>query len=309
MEIKNIFKNRNRKIENGAKVQNTLSNSEYRYERIKNLIKDADAIIVGAGAGLSTAAGLEYGGERFESNFKEFINKYGMTDMYSAAFYPFKTQEEKWSYWSNHILMNRYEFKENGTYKNLKDLIKDKDYFVLTTNGDHLFYKAGFDSNRIFATQGDYGLLQCAKACHDKLYDNEHIVYEMIEKQKDLKIPSELIPKCPVCGGDMEVNLRKDNYFIQDENWDIEYKNYENFLSKHKEDKVLFIELGVGMNTPVIIKYPFWRMTNSWPNATYICINKGAAYVPNEIKDKSICIDEDIKVVMEEMSEVKKGEE
>lgn len=292
-----MFNRGNRKIENDVKVNSTTSGGD-NYERIKELIKDADAVIIGAGAGLSTSAGLQYGGERFESNFKEHINKYGLTDMYSSAFYPFKTQEEKWSYWSKHISINRYEFKENGVYRNLKEIVKDKEYFVLTTNGDHLFYRSGFDSNRIFATQGDYGLLQCAKACHYKLYDNEDIVYEMIEKQKDFKIPSELIPKCPVCGGDMEVNLRKDNYFIQDENWNVAFENYENFVSKHKKDKVVFIELGVGMNTPSIIKYPFWQMTNSWPNATYVTINKGQAYAPNEIKDKSICVDDDIKLAI-----------
>ncbi|WP_461206641.1 SIR2 family NAD-dependent protein deacylase [Clostridium sp. DL1XJH146] len=301
--MKNVFQKKDKRIDEDINIENTISNSGDKYERIKNLIKEADAVVIGAGAGFSTAAGLEYSGDRFTDNFKKFIDKYGMTDMYSAAFYPFNTQEEKWGYWSKHILMNRYQFKENGVYKKFKELVADKEYFVLTTNVDHLFYKAGFDESRIFATQGDYGLFQCSKACHNKLYSNEDIVYEMIEKEKDCRIPSELVPKCPVCGENMAVNVRADDSFVQDENWDKALDNYKKFLSNHKKEKVVFIELGVGMNTPVIIKYPFWQMTNLWEGASFVCINKGMAYAPDEIMPKSICVDAEISIAINKILE------
>lgn len=263
-------------------------------ERILKLLEEADAIVIGAGAGLSTAAGLAYSGDRFERNFKDYINHYGMTDMYSAGFYPFETQEEKWGYWSKHIYHNRYEFGPSELYKSILEVVKDKEYFVITTNVDHQFYLAGFNEERVFPTQGDYGLFQCSKPCHDGLYSNEEMVKLMIDVQKDLKIPSELIPKCPKCGENMTMNLRADETFVQGDKWDEDHKKYEKFIVEHQNKNIVFLELGVGMNTPGIIKYPFWRFTNQLPNATYICLNKGEAYVPQEIKDKSISLNIDI---------------
>ena len=266
--------------------------------RLKEEIKTADAIVIGAGAGLSTSAGLTYSGERFEKNFADFHEKYGITDMYSGGFYPYKTLEEYWAWWSRHIYVNRYDISAGKPYTELLKIVKDKDYFVLTTNVDHQFQLAGFDKRRLFYTQGDYGLWQCSKACHNKTYDNEMPVREMVAKQKDMKIPAELIPECPVCGAPMTMNLRCDNSFVQDEGWYAAAERYEDFIRCHKGLHILFLELGVGMNTPVIIKYPFWQMTAKNPKAVYACVNRGEAYCPQEIVNQAICINDDIEAVL-----------
>lgn len=263
-----------------------------------DILNQADAIVIGAGAGLSTAAGLTYGGTRFRDNFQDFIEHYGMKDMYSAGFYPFPTQEEKWAYWSRHIYLNRYAVPALEVYRNLYELVKGKNYFVLTTNVDHQFWKAGFQTERIFAVQGDYGLFQCKKACHDNLYDNESQILRMVAEQRDRKIPTHLVPKCPVCGGEMEVNLRRDDSFVEDEAWRRASGRYTEFLQNNREGRLVFLELGVGMNTPGIIKYPFWKMTFLWEQTTYLCINKGEAWAPEEIREKSLTIDGDIAEVL-----------
>lgn len=271
-------------------------------EQQKNLIREtetADCIVIGAGAGLSTAAGFTYSGERFEKHFSDFEAKYGFHDMYSGGFFPFESPEETWAYWSRFIWCNRYSDLDNGTYKSLYELVKDKDYFVITTNVDHQFQKAGFDKKRLFYTQGDYGLFQCSEPCHNKTYDNEAAVKDMLEFQQDMKIPSELVPKCPVCGKPMAMNLRADNTFVEDEGWHRAAERYNKFLSDHDGQHVLFLELGVGYNTPGIIKYPFWRMTARNPKAVYACLNFGDAYAPGEIKSRSICINGDISFIRE----------
>lgn len=269
--------------------------------QLKEKIYDADAIMIGAGAGLSTAAGLEYSGKRFEENFSEYIRAYGLTDMYSSAFYPFDTPEERWSYWSKHIYMNRFAFGKSKVYQQLLQLVKTKDYFVLTTNADHQFFINGFDEERIFATQGDYGKLQCGIPCHDRLYDSEAYVMKMRAADKDLKIPTELIPNCPKCGGPLVSHLRIDDTFVENEVWNEANQRYAQFLKKHWQSKILFIELGVGMNTPGIIKYNFWRLTYQMKNGFYTCINKGESYTPKEISHKSMCIDGDIGLCFEKI--------
>lgn len=278
----------------------TASTKEYSnsIHRVKELLQEADAVIIGAGAGLSTSAGFTYTGKRLEDNFSDFIKKYGFRDMYSGGFYPFESLEEHWAYWSRYIYINRYMDVDNGTYKHLFDLVKDKDYFVLTTNVDHQFQKAGFDKRRLFYTQGDYGLFQCSEPCHDVTYDNEEIIRDMVTQQTGMKIPTELIPHCPKCGKPMSMNLRADNTFVQDEGWYKASERYSDFIRRHRGLRVLFLELGVGMNTPSIIKYPFWRMAYDNPNAYYICINYGEAFVPSEISKKSLCIQGDIKDVL-----------
>ncbi|MGG7142162.1 SIR2 family NAD-dependent protein deacylase [Clostridium nigeriense] len=278
--------------------------SNIKLNKIAEYIQNADAIVIGAGAGLSASAGLLYSGKRFTDNFSEFIDKYGMQDMYSSGFYPFETEEEKWAYWSKHIYLNRYEFPVGEVYKDLLEIVSGKKYFIITTNVDHQFYKAGFSKERVFATQGDYGLLQCAHGCHKKLYDNEALVYKMVEKQKDCRIPSELVPKCPVCGEEMEVNLRCDEYFVEDEEWDNSLANYERFIEENQNKNIVFIELGVGMNTPAIIKYQFWRMTNKLKDAKYICINLNEAYAPGAIMNKSICIESDISEAVNDLKKL-----
>ena len=256
-------------------------------------IQEADAIVIGAGAGLSTAAGYEYAGERFNRYFSDFEEKYGIHDMYSGGFYPYDTLEEYWAWWSRQVYYNRY-VDHLDLYQKLFQLVKDKDYFVLTTNVDHCFQRSGFDKERLFYMQGDYGLWQCSEPCHQKTYDNEEQVKAMGKKQKDLKIPSDLVPYCPVCQKPMTMNLRCDNTFVQDEGWYKAKNRYDNFINKHKNSKVVYLEIGVGANTPVWIKYPFWKMTMNNPKATYVCINYGEAIAPDEIKEQSISIDDDI---------------
>ncbi|KLU73378.1 MAG: hypothetical protein RHS_0782 [Robinsoniella sp. RHS] len=270
-------------------------------DKLRSALAQADTVIIGAGAGLSTSAGFVYTGERFQENFHGFAEKYHFNDMYSGGFYPYDTLEEHWAYWSRYIWINRYTQAPKPVYDQLFDLVKDKDYFVLTTNVDHQFQKAGFDKKRLFYTQGDYGLFQCSEPCCQKTYDNEEIVRQMVEQQRDMRVPTELIPHCPVCGKPMSMNLRADNTFAQDEGWHKAAERYSEFLRRHENTKVLFLELGTGMNTPSIVKFSFWRMTNQWSNATYACINMGEAYAPDEIKAKSICINEDIGSVLKQI--------
>lgn len=272
-------------------------------KKLKEKIETADAIVIGAGAGLSNSAGLTYCGERFERYFADFHQKYGITDIYSGGFYPYETLEEYWAWWSRHIYVNRYDVTAGKPYIKLLELIKDKDYFVLTTNVDHQFQLTGFDKKRLFYTQGDYGLWQCGKACHNKTYDNEAAVREMVAKQTDMQIPTELIPKCPVCGMPMTMNLRCDESFIQDDGWYAASERYHDFIRRHEGLPVLFLELGVGLNTPAIIKYPFWQMTAKNTKAIYACINQGEAYCPQEIINRTICINEDIEAVLYALSE------
>ncbi len=285
-----------------SKIQTTKSteNISDNIEKLKEKIRTADAVVIGAGAGLSTAAGFTYSGERFEKYFSDFQKKYGFKDMYSGGFYPYQTPEEHWAYWSRYIFVNRYMDPPSDLYNKLYEAIKDKDYFVITTNVDHCFQKAGFDKKRLFYTQGDYGLFQCSEPCCQETFDNEAAVLEMLNRQKDMKIPTELLPVCPHCGKPLTMNLRSDDKFVEDEGWHRAAERYQNFLRTRENEKILFLELGVGYNTPVIIKYPFWQMTAKNPNATYACVNKGQAVCPIEIRHKSICINDDILNVINE---------
>ena len=268
---------------------------------LRSTIETADAVVVGAGAGLSTAAGLTYSGERFERLFPDFIEKYGIRDMYSGGFFPFPTPEEQWAWWSRHIWCNRYERAPKDTYGKLLRALDGKDFFVITTNVDHQFQLAGFPKERLFYTQGDYGLWQCSEPCHNATYDNYETVKRMVEEQRDMRVPAELVPHCPVCGKPMAMNLRADDTFVEDAGWHAAAGRYRDFLEEHQEGKVLYLELGVGGNTPVIIKYPFWRRTYANPDATYVCVNYGEAYTHPDIRDRSILIDDDIDRVLEDL--------
>ena len=272
-------------------------------ERLKAALQDCDAVVIGAGSGLSTAAGFTYTGERFEQHFSDFAQKYGIRDMYSGGFYPFATPEEHWAYWSRYIYINRYQDAPKPVYENLFKLVQDKDYFAITTNVDHCFQKAGFDKKRLFYTQGDYGLFQCSEPCCQETFDNEAVICEMVKRQENMKIPTGLLPTCPHCGKPLTMNLRCDDTFVEDEGWHRAAERYENFLRTRAGQKILFLELGVGYNTPVIIKYPFWQMTAKNPNAIYACINQGQAVCPPEIKKRSICMDADIEQVLQSMSD------
>lgn len=291
---------------------------EERLKRLKDEILTADAVVIGAGAGLSTSAGFTYSGERFDQYFGDFAEQYGIKDMYSGGFYPFPDEETRWAWWSRHIYVNRYVYPPKPVYNKLLEIIKDKDYFVITTNVDHQFQKAGFKKERLFYTQGDYGLWQCSKPCHKRTYDNKTQVVKMILSQGfavgensdlivpelengetdysmlSMRVPSGLIPYCPVCGEPMTMNLRADDTFVEDEDWKKASAAYARFLESHKDLHVLYLELGVGSNTPVIVKYPFWHETYINDKAVYACLNQGEAFCPEEIEDRSICIDGDI---------------
>ena len=275
-----------------------MTDFQKRIDKAKKLIEKADCVIIGAGAGLSTAAGFEYSGQIFDKYFSDFKEKYGFNDMYSGGFYPFKTQEEKWAYWSRYVYLNRYKNKDNKLYKKLLDFVQSKDYFVITTNVDHQFQLAGFDKNRLFYMQGDYGLFQCSLPCHNKTYDNEKQILNMVEKQKDMKIPASLIPKCPVCGRDMEMNLRSDERFVQDEGWYQHARLYNDFIEKSNDKFRVLIEIGVGYNTPGIIKFPFEQMTFYNEKTYLIRINKEYDTCPREIRYKTILFNEDVEMIL-----------
>ena len=276
----------------------SIGNYSEQIKKLKNEIETADAIVVGAGAGLSTSAGFVYSGGRFQKYFSDFEEKYGFHDMYSGGFYPFPTLEEHWAYWSRFIFLNRYCNPPKPVYQNLLELVKDKDYFVLTTNVDHCFQKAGFDKKRLFYTQGDYGLFQCSEPCCRETIDNEDAVRRMLAEQKDMRIPTELLPVCPRCGKPLTMNLRSDDKFVEDEGWHEAAERYQLFLRRHRNMRVLFLELGVGYNTPGIIKYPFWQMTAQNPNAVYACINNREAVCPKSLDRQAVCIYNDIGTVL-----------
>ena len=296
-------------------TEKSMNNYLEQIDLLKATLRECDAVVIGAGAGLSTAAGFTYDGERFRRYFSDFEQKYGFHDMYSGGFYPFPTEEERWAYWSRHIWINRYMDAPKPIYHDLLRLVKDKDYFIITTNVDHQFQKAGFDKKRLFYTQGDYGLFQCSNPCCQETYDNEKAVQQMLMAQGyiigvdnslivpegitlKMEIPPALIPHCGNCGGAVTMNLRCDETFVEDEGWHLAAERYENFLRTRAGQRIVFLELGVGYNTPIIIKYPFWQMTARNLKATYVCINQGKAVCPKEIEKQSICIDMDIGNIM-----------
>lgn len=283
-----------------SKIGTTKSTAEssLRIDRLRDDLNQGDAVVIGAGAGLSTSAGFTCSGERFEQYFWDFAKKYGFLDMYSGSFYLFESLEEYGAYWSRYIYINRYMDAPKPVYDTLFQLVKDQDYFVLTTNVDHQFQKAGFDKQRLFYTRGDCGLWQCSKSCHQETYDNEAVVRQMWTEQRDMRVPSGLIPRCPRCGRPMTMNLRADDTFVQDEGWYRASERYSDFLRRNKGLKVLFLELGVGMNTPGIVKFSFWKMTAGNPNAVYACVNLDEAVAPREISKRSICLDGDIGAVL-----------
>ena len=283
------------------KITKSIGDCSVQIHKLKEKLDAADAVVIGAGAGLSASAGFTYDGERFHRYFSDFIQKYGFTDMYSGGFYPFRAPEEHWAYWSRYIWINRYQDAPKPVYQKLLKLVEDKDYFVLTTNVDHCFQKAGFDKKRLFCTQGDYGLFQCSDPCCQETFDNRQLILEMVEQQRDMRIPSELLPVCPRCGKPLTMNLRSDDRFVEDEGWHEAAQRYESFLRTRGNQRILFLELGVGYNTPGIIKYPFWRMTMRSPGSTYACINAGQADCPRELKAQSICIEADIGAVLDAM--------
>ena len=269
-----------------------------RILKVRDLLKEADYVLIGAGAGLSTAAGMEYSGESFEKNYREFIDKYYFDNLYSASFYDFKTQEEKWAFFAKMIKLNRYNDKPLQLYQELYELVCSKDYFVLSTNVDGQFYNSGFDAERVFEIQGDYCFLQCENACHDKLYYNKELVEKWIQNTKDCKILSDLVMKCPVCGGNMDMNLRKDANFVQDKNWYVQAKKYEEFINNAKDKKMVLLEIGVGFNNPGIIRFPFERMTEENEDTYLVRINKEYPSAILDINDKLVSFNENVSKII-----------
>ena len=272
-------------------TRQSMQNFSTQVDKLRAALATADAVVVGAGAGLSTAAGYTYSGPRFSRLFGDFAARYGFSDMYSGGFYPYDTLEEHWAFWSRYVMCNRYEPIPGRVYQQLLDLLRDRDYFVLTTNVDHCFQRAGFDKQRLFYTQGDYGLFQCSRPCCQETWDNENAIRAMVDQQNNLRIPSELVPRCPHCGAPATMNLRSDGTFVEDEGWHKAAARYSEFLRRHEGMHTLYLEIGVGGNTPGIIKYPFWQMTAANPRATYACVNLGEAYAPRELERQSILID------------------
>ena len=284
-----------------TQTNKSIGGSWGRIEALKQALEQADALCIGAGAGLSASAGFDYAGDRFERYFGYFARNYGFRDMYAGGFYPYETLEEYWAYWSRYIWVNRYTDAPEPVYDALLALVADKDYFVLTTNVDHCFQKAGFDKKRLFYTQGDYGLFQCSGPCCQETWDNEERIRRMMEEQRDMRIPTKLLPRCPKCGKPLTMNLRSDDTFVQDKGWYAAAQRYEDFLRRHKGSSMVFLELGVGYNTPGIIKYPFWNMTAQNPKAVYACLNAGQTYTPKEILSQSIAINHDIGGVFDQI--------
>jgi len=284
---------------------------EKQLAALAQALRRYDTVMIGAGAGLSTSAGYTYSGERFQRYFRDFAERYGFTDMYTGGFHNFRTQEEFWAYWSRNIYINRYIDAPTDLYRLLFELVKGKEYFVLTTNVDHCFQKAGFDKQRMFYTQGDYGLFQCSEPCCKQTWDNRAMIEAMVKDQGyvieadgtltvpdgtvlKMDVSSGLLPKCPVCGKPLTMNLRCDDRFVEDAGWHAAARRYQQFMLEAQGKPVLYLELGVGYNTPGIIKYPFWQRTYENPDAMYVCLNKGQAIAPKEIADRSICIDDDV---------------
>lgn len=299
---------------------NESTGRSLQIKRLKAALRDADAVMIGTGAGMSTAAGYVYIGERFDRYFSDLSAKYGFRDMYSGGFTDYDSEEEKWAYWSRYVWINRYAPIPGRIYQDLLNAVKDKDYFVLTTNVDHCFQRTGFDKQRLFYTQGDYGLFQCSESCCRKTWDNREQLRAMVLAQgytigedgilippengkPAMKIPTELIPKCPHCGKPAQMNLRADETFVQDAGWDAACVRYEHFVETHRNAKMLYLEIGVGFNTPGIVKYNFWRQTYANPLTMYACLNFSEAYAPKEIAGRSICIDGDSAEVIRQIGE------
>ena len=270
-------------------------------EKLKEALETAEAVVIGAGAGLSTSAGFVYDGERFQKYFSDFEAKYGFHDMYSGGFYPYGALEEHWAYWSRYIYINRYMDAPKPVYDDLLALVHAKDHFVITTNVDQCFQKAGFDKKRLFYTQGDYGLFQCSEPCCSETFDNEDVVRRMLAEQKNMRVPAELLPVCPHCGKPLTMNLRSDDKFVEDEGWHQAAERYGLFIRRHQNTRILFLELGVGYNTPAIIKYPFWQMTAKNPKAVYSCINFGEAIGPKGMERQAIYLNHDIGKVLDDL--------
>lgn len=278
-----------------------------------DMIQKADYVLMGAGAGLSTAAGAVYGGTWFEKNFKEFKEKYGngpyMQDMYSAGFHPYPDEESFWGYWSKQAILGGIDLDVTPLYKDILKLLKDKRIFCLSTNADGQFQKAGYKEEQIFCTQGDYFHIQCQKACHQRTYNAVKLFKQMDQARKNCQIPTYMVPKCPICGGPMTMNLRCDQYFVQDEAWYQAEKRFGDFLNEalKSQKNLLLLELGVGFNTPTIIRFPFEKLVKENKQVNLIRLNLNEAVIPESIEQQAVGINKDIKQTIKDLHTVLSG--
>lgn len=281
---------------------------EQQIKDAAEMIRNAEYVLIGAGAGMSTAAGAQYGGKFFEENFAEFQKKYGkgpyMQDMYSAGFYPFPDEESYWGYWSKQALLGGINLDVTPLHRLLLEALSDKKIFVLSTNADAQFVKAGLPDEKIFCTQGDYFHIQCGKGCHDKTYDAVELFHQMNQARRDCKIPSHMVPKCPVCGGPMDMNLRKDNFFVQDATWYEAEERFSDYLSEAINEKLVLLELGVGFNTPTIIRFPFEKLVREHENISLIRLNLEQAVVPESFGRRAVGINADMSKSIKDIVEI-----
>lgn len=261
-------------------------------------IEQSDAICIGAAAGMSTASGQRHHYEsdsNFKKYFSEFEKKYGFQGTFNGFYYPYKTAEERGAFMITALKL-QFDLPVGETYENLYELVKNKNYFVVTTNQDMQFHHL-FPDEKVGTIQGDNAYFQCRRPCHDGLYSSREIVERLYEKIKDCKIPSELIPRCPKCGGELEPWVRGYT-FLEGKKYKEQYKKWEDFLHNNLHKKILFLELGVGRMTPMFIREPFWNFTDQLPQAYYVAVNPKDACMPEELEGKGTIIYEDIAAVL-----------
>nr|WP_068130207.1 NAD-dependent deacetylase [Nosocomiicoccus ampullae] len=285
---------------------NTHSDSE----TLASLIKDADAVVVGVGAGMSASDGFTYVGDRFKKNFPDFIEKYGWFDMLQASLFDFPTTEEYWAFQSRFVKLNYIDQPVGKSYVALKEMLEHTPYFVITTNADNAFYKADYDMDKVFYYQGEYALMQCSQFCHNETYRDDEMMLKMVEQQQDMKVPYDLIPSCPKCNAKLEINKRNaEKGMVESPHFFEQKARYEAFLNEHKSGKVIYLEIGVGYTTPQFIKHPFWRFTCQNKDAKFVTMNQKSYRIPDDIKEQSIALTDDIQTTIVKANHILKEQQ
>ncbi|OFO52425.1 NAD-dependent deacetylase [Nosocomiicoccus sp. HMSC059G07] len=285
---------------------NTHSDSE----TLASLIKDADAVVVGVGAGMSASDGFTYVGDRFKKNFPDFIEKYGWFDMLQASLFDFPTTEEYWAFQSRFVKLNYIDQPVGKSYVALKEMLEHTPYFVITTNADNAFYKADYDMDKVFYYQGEYALMQCSQFCHNETYRDDEMMLKMVEQQQDMKVPYDLIPFCPKCNAKLEINKRNaEKGMVESPHFFEQKARYEAFLNEHKSGKVIYLEIGVGYTTPQFIKHPFWRFTRQNKDAKFVTMNQKSYRIPDDIKEQSIALTDDIQTTIVKANHILKEQQ
>ena len=258
-------------------------------EQLAALIQESDAIVVGIGAGMSAADGFLYIGERFEHAFPDFIEKYQLLDMLQASLYDFEDWEEYWAFQSRFVALNYLDQPLGASYVYLRELLAQKPHHIITTNADNAFAIAGYDSNNVFHIQGEYALWQCSNHCHQQTYRDDAKIRQMIAEQTNMRIPSELIPRCPKCNAPFEINKRNEEKgMVEDADFHAQAKRYHAFLDAHSKGKVLYLEIGVGHTTPQFIKHPFQQRVAENPDALFVTLNHKHYRIPLAIRPQTV---------------------